>query len=946
MTSDEIGRDVWETIPFVTSARRIGVRGDESDTNILARVGVSGNRKRHWLRGRLLGAVLVTVIVVAIQSGAGDASTPTGASAPGWSASEGPLPSDAAAIDDMYLSSVSCLSAGSCTAVGDYRDKSSNTQGLIERLTKGTWSLTEAPVPSNAAANPRVSFTSIACPSTGSCTAVGQYYDGSGNTQGLVESLSKGAWIALDAPLPENANTSSTSALSSVECPSDHLCDAVGSYSDMSGDDQGLIDTFKGATSSATEAPLPKTAGATSADLISIECISTVVCTAVGSLTDSSGNGQGLIDTLSAGTWNATEAPLPSNAGASPSAILFSVACASVDSCTAIGDYVDTSDSFQGLIETWSGGTWEAVEAPVPSGAGTDDGEVRLSSVTCPSTLSCTVVGTYDNGTSASVGLIDTLSGGDWEAIAPPVPSNANEGSQDVPLSSVTCTSARNCVAVGTYVDEASITQGLIDTLSGSSWRATEAPPASTGENDDVSSFGPVTCGSKRACVVLVDHAYSQGLIDTLSRGIWSSTEAMAPNNAQSIEASLNSVACPSAGACTVAGTYDDTSGTTQELIGTESGGSWSAIDAPLPSGAPGITVPSFGPVACASATVCDIAGVATIEPYTEPFVDTLSGGTWTSGFAPGPSGSDERTEYVSDVACGPPSTCVVVGSYGNFALHIASGFIDGSTASLPSNTTMYSSSGLSSASCAGSGSCIAVGGYEDASGDEQGLIDAVSGGNLTGTEAPVPTNAGSNPQAGLASVACASAGSCTAVGSYEDTSGDTDGLLDTLANGTWSTSEAPVPANAATGDADVSLGPVACGSASSCAALGDYKDTLGNQDELIETLSKGSWTGTEVPQPDDGSTLAALSSVACSSAGICYAVGTDRASSGGSEGLVETLSKGMWVATEAVLPANAGSDPEGSLSSVSCMSGGGCTAVGGYVDATGTTEGLIDSIS
>ena len=65
--------------------------------------------------------------------------------------------------------------------------------------------------------------------------------------------------------------------------------------------------------------------------------------------------------------------------------------------------------------------------------------------------------------------------------------------------------------------------------------------------------------------------------------------------------------------------------------------------------------------------------------------------------------------------------------------------------------------------------------GYTDLAGL---LLDERSGTWSTGTEAELPSNAGSNPGVNLASVSCASAGNCAAVGDYTDSAGNTQGLL------------------------------------------------------------------------------------------------------------------------------------------------------------------------
>ncbi len=48
--------------------------------------------------------------------------------------------------------------------------------------------------------------------------------------------------------------------------------------------------------------------------------------------------------------------------------------------------------------------------------------------------------------------------------------------------------------------------------------------------------------------------------------------------------------------------------------------------------------------------------------------------------------------------------------------------------------------------------------------------------------------------------------------------------------------------------------------------------------------------------------------------------------------------------AVEAILPAGAGSNPEANMDSVSCVSAGDCTAVGGYTDSSGNVQGVLSS--
>src|SRR5437899_1558769 len=103
---------------------------------------------------------------------------------------EAALPSNAATgkKQSVRINSVSCASAGNCGAVGDYDDSSGNNQLLLLTETAGSWATgVEAALPANAAtASQNAVLESVSCASAGSCTAVGGYFDSSGASQGLM----------------------------------------------------------------------------------------------------------------------------------------------------------------------------------------------------------------------------------------------------------------------------------------------------------------------------------------------------------------------------------------------------------------------------------------------------------------------------------------------------------------------------------------------------------------------------------------------------------------------------------------------------------------------------------------------------------------------------------------------------------------------------------------
>jgi hypothetical protein len=115
------------------------------------------------------------------------------------------------------------------------------------------------------------------------------------------------------------------------------------------------------------------------------------------------------------------------------------------------------------------------------------------------------------------------------------------------------------------------------------------------------------------------------------------------------------------------------------------------------------------------------------------------------------------------------------------------------------------------------------------------------------------------------------------------------------------STASAALPTGAARaqGSPGAQLTSVACSSAAACVAVGSYTDTAGEARLLLLTLAGSAWTATRAPSPADARTVGtqaqgtlappALSSVACPGAAACVAVGSYPARKLGMAGLIVT---------------------------------------------------------
>jgi hypothetical protein len=418
-----------------------------------------------------------------------------------------------------------------------------------------------------------------------------------------------GTWTPVEAPLPPNAISApiTTQGSDEVSCPSASACAFVDSYVDSTNTSQLAVIAESGASWTATEAPLPFNALPGLSQINAMACATASNCVAVGEYFDAEGNPQAWLLTGSGESWTWIEAPLPHNAGTARIADLFSVSCAAT--CVAIGSYNDATGSGQGLILTGSGPSWTAAEAPLPANASPLDG-ATLYSVACPSATVCVADGYYIDTSHNQQGVLLAASGASWTATEAPLPANADPNGPDVLLDGVACASASKCVATGDY--NSSGQKGLLLTRSGTSWIATEAPVPPGSSPAGSSDITSVACAPASECVAISsDSPATRGvpLLLSWSGTSWTATNAPLPTGANPRGAiSLRSVACPSATACVVVGVYSDNSGNADGLLLTGAGISWTATQAPLPANASGRTV-QLNSVACSSVSACVATG-------------------------------------------------------------------------------------------------------------------------------------------------------------------------------------------------------------------------------------------------------------------------------------------------------------------------------------------------
>jgi hypothetical protein len=144
---------------------------------------------------------------------------------------------------NAVVTSVSCRSAGSCAAGGQYADARRHEQAFVVSETGGTWG-TARQVPGSAALNTGggAIVDSMSCASVGNCAAGGFYRDGHGHQQAMVVSETDGTWgRAIEVPGSAALNTGGSAAVTSVSCASARTCSAGGYYIDAHVREQAFV---------------------------------------------------------------------------------------------------------------------------------------------------------------------------------------------------------------------------------------------------------------------------------------------------------------------------------------------------------------------------------------------------------------------------------------------------------------------------------------------------------------------------------------------------------------------------------------------------------------------------------------------------------------------------------------------------------------------------------
>jgi hypothetical protein len=468
-----------------------------------------------------------------------------------------------------YLLGVTCASASECWAVGYYEESTNSIrQTLVEQWDGTSWTIASSP---NTTATLHNYLLGVTCTPASECWAVGEY-DVHTLVEGFGANPGTAGWSIITSP---NTSAIQPNSLDGVTCTSATDCWAVGYYQNYNEVVEPLIEHWDGSSWAIVASP---NASGTINQLSRVACTSVSDCWAVGYTYNSSISGlfKTLIEHWDGSSWSIIASP---NTSVTERNVLVGVTCASASECWAVGAY-GNGDTGQTLIEHWDGSAWSIVTSPNTSFTQAGIAQVNvLQGVTCASTSDCWAVGYSFTHYDLTVGptnsafvtapqtLIEHWNGTSWSIVtSPSIPGNNY-------LKDVTCTSVSECWAVGysnngNAAQQGGINQTLIEEWNGSAWIILISPNTSAAQPN---SLDGVTCASASECWAVGSYGENttgirQTLVEQWDGTSWSI--ASSPNTTAMQDNYLLGVTCASASECWAVGYFfDSTSGLSGTLI-------------------------------------------------------------------------------------------------------------------------------------------------------------------------------------------------------------------------------------------------------------------------------------------------------------------------------------------------------------------------------------------
>jgi hypothetical protein len=435
---------------------------------------------------------------------------------------------DSVVFTPTAISSVSCTSAGNCSAGGSADSSGAVAAPLVVDQEHGIWDRARGLPRGGALVADRADTTSVSCVSAGECAAGGYY--GSGDTYyAFVASQNNGIWgRALQVPGLARLNTGGWAEINSVSCGSADNCSAGGEYTSGSSQQAFVVSENNGIWGRALQVPgLARLNKGGFARIWSVSCASAGNCSGGGDYADVSGHQQAFVVSEANGIWRrALQVPGLAHLDTRGFAQILSVSCASAGDCSGGGDYTDGSGQ-QAFVVSEKDGRWDAQRIPglARLNAG---GVARISSVSCASAGNCSAGGYYTNQSGEQRALAVSEKDGRWGP-KQPISGLARLHTDGIAqILSVSCASAGNCSAAGSS-RYWKVAQPFVVSENNGRWGQAERIPGLHGWVAAISSVSCASAGNCSAGGAYGRYFYSRGYAFVVSQkhGTWGAAQKL-----------------------------------------------------------------------------------------------------------------------------------------------------------------------------------------------------------------------------------------------------------------------------------------------------------------------------------------------------------------------------------------------------------------------------------
>ena len=354
-------------------------------------------------------------------------------------------------VVDPYsvLNGVYCTAAKNCWAVGFQGSAMKPELNRVLHWNGRSWNRVPTPNPGGGSDGDESGLAAVRCLTASNCWAVGHTYHNDIEKNQVLHWNGK-KWSVVRTPNPGGSKPGLLSQLFDVTCVSSANCWAVGDFGNPSPSGKLFNEVLHWNGKRWSQVRVVNPGGTKTGDmseLFAVRCGSARNCNAVGTYGRYVAPDRNEVLHWNGTRWSHVSAPNPAGTGSGAQNSLQALACGSGTNCWAPGLANGPSEIDNEMLH-WNGRTWTKTTVPNPN-HGTPFTDNELLAGTCTSTRNCWAVGQQAiNGSTGTKNEALHWNGKHWSLVSTPNPGGTTLNHVNV-LLGVRCTSASSCWAVG-----------------------------------------------------------------------------------------------------------------------------------------------------------------------------------------------------------------------------------------------------------------------------------------------------------------------------------------------------------------------------------------------------------------------------------------------------------------------------------------------------------------